>query len=85
MGRYLVGPSYYTSRRSFAVALTRQRLLRPAFVARFQIERMLLDILDMSSCWTFRLKRGALSIDSPSWILTSATKITPFAGGRIKW
>ena len=30
--------------------------------------------LMMSSCWTFRLKRrSALSIDSPSWIFTSAT------------
>jgi hypothetical protein len=30
--------------------------------------------LMMSSCWTFLLKRrSALSIDSPSWIFTSAT------------
>src|SRR6185503_12311863 len=34
--------------------------------------------LMMSSCCTFRLnRRRALSIDSPSWILTSATRITP--------
>jgi hypothetical protein len=34
--------------------------------------------LMMSSCCTFRLnRRSALSIDSPSWILTSATLTTP--------
>ena len=41
--------------------------------------------LMMSSCCTFRLnRRRALSMDSPSWIFTSATKYhTPFVGGQM--
>ena len=35
--------------------------------------------LMMSSCWTLRLnRRSALSMDSPSWIFTSAKLDTPF-------
>jgi len=43
--------------------------------------------LMMSSCCTFRLnRRSALSIDSPSWIFTSATdNHTPFTGGSVSY
>ena len=60
----LVGFSSLLLERTFA----RQCLFRTTLVTRFQIERVFLDILN---------RRSALSIDSPSWILTSANLSPP--------
>jgi hypothetical protein len=46
IGRHLVGRLLRLASEFFAIALARKRLLRPAFVAGFQIEGVLLDILD---------------------------------------
>src|SRR6266545_6268248 len=47
IGRYLVGVGLLQlSPELLAIALSRQRLLRSPLVAGFQIERMLLDVLD---------------------------------------
>src|SRR4029079_16227573 len=47
IGRYLVGAGLFRFAPEFlAISLPCERLLGPSFVARFQIEGMLLDILD---------------------------------------
>ena len=66
-----------------AQTLPCQRLLRPALVTRFQVEGMLLDVLDDVVLLHLALKRrSTLSIDSRSRTLTSATRVTPFVAPR---
>jgi hypothetical protein len=84
IGRYLVRVGLFRFAPKFlAIALARERLLGPSFVTRFQIEGMLLDILDDVFLLDFPLEPAESAFDRFALLdfdFSHATN-TPFMGG----
>jgi hypothetical protein len=86
IGRYLVRVGLFRfAPQLLAIALSRERLLCPSFVPRFQIEGMLLDILDDVFLLNLPLEPAESALDRFALLdfdFSHATN-TPFTGGKM--
>jgi hypothetical protein len=86
IGRYLVGVGLLQLAPEFLpVALSRERLLRSTLVSRFQVEGMLLDILDDVFLLNLPLEPAESALDRFALLdfdFSHATN-TPFTGGKM--
>src|SRR5689334_23872845 len=86
IGRYLVGVGSLLrlAAELLAIPFPRERLLGPAFVTRFQVEGVLLDVLDDVFLLHFPLEPAESALDGFALLdfhFSHATN-TPFAGGN---